>query len=154
MRNCRLNNEQRKSKMKRRAITETPSNPYRKGPPSTTARHRRDGEGVGPDEPAKMLPSPGRIRIIETPPGFAPLNIREEWIGVEIPLLSSEQLAADPPSRGLRVGNENVDGYVVSINAAITALREAGKERAADFWASLPLGSYLEFNRRVCQLVP
>lgn len=99
----------------------------------------------------ELIPT-GRIRIIETPPGFAPLNILEEWIGVEIPLVTQQQLDEDPPIR--RIGNQNVGGYMVLRSDAVTALSEAGKDEAARYWESLPVGKYLEFNRRVCQLVP
>lgn len=137
--------------MKKRGITEIPPNPHRKGPPNPAAQYRRDGEGIESDGPTKMSPSLGRIRIVLTPPGFAPENIRKEWIGVEIPLVTQEQLDEDPPVG--RIGNENVGGYVVLLSAAVTALRKAGKQEAADFWDSLSIGTYLEFKRDVCERV-
>jgi hypothetical protein len=93
-----------------------------------------------------------KIKIIATPPGFAPANIREQWLGIEIPLPTPEEIAGNPPSRS-GIGNANSDGHLVLMAAAIDALRQAGKEEAAEFWELLPLGTYLQFRQSVCEIV-
>lgn len=92
------------------------------------------------------------IRIKETPPGFAPPHIRMQWVGVELPLASEEEIAQDPPS-GFSIGSDNIGGYLVLRDKAIGALRNAGKEKAAGFWDQFPLGRYLRFGREFCEVV-
>ncbi len=92
------------------------------------------------------------IRIKKVPPGFAPPHIRLQWVGVELPLASEEDFARNPPSRFF-VGSGNGGGYLVPRDKAIEALRNAGKERAAEFLDSFPLGSYLRFEKGVCEVV-
>ena len=94
-----------------------------------------------------------RIRITSTPPGFAPLEIREQWVGVEIPLASSADFERNAPGL-LRLGTENLGGYRVTGVAAISALESAGKNDAASFWRGLPNWSiYLEFSRNCAELI-
>lgn len=90
------------------------------------------------------------IKIIAVPPGFAPLDIRKEWVGVEIPLPAS----VDDPPGNLRTGTANIGGYTVRKPDAIEALRKAGKEEAAKWWASSRLGLHLQFKREACQFIP
>jgi hypothetical protein len=93
-----------------------------------------------------------KIKIIATPPGFAPEFIREQWVGIEIPLPTNEQIAENPPSE-LRTGNENEGGYLVLCSDAIAALKESEKYDAHDFWTTKGLGRYLLFKRDVCELI-
>lgn len=93
-----------------------------------------------------------KIRIRSIPPGFAPREIRKEWVGVEIPLATKEELAVDPPS-GIGIGRANDGGYYVLRDAAIHALMRNGKDKAAGFWEGLPLGRYLEFRKECCELL-
>lgn len=91
-----------------------------------------------------------KIRIVSTPPGFAPKEIREQWIGVEIPL--SEK---DVEPGGAWTGTENIDGFVVFTEDAVQALRDFGRHQAADFWDKIAsLGSFLRFGKDFCRLVP
>lgn len=92
------------------------------------------------------------VRIITIPPGFAPEKIRKQWVGVELPLASDEEIAEDPPS-GFGIGSDNTNGYLVLRDKAIEALRQAGKKEAADFWDSFPLGRFLRFKKEVCEVV-
>lgn len=85
-----------------------------------------------------------KIRIVAVPPGFAPKEIRQQWVGVEIPL------SGEDPTGGIWVGTGNENGYVVSADDAISALRNAGKDDAADFWEGLR-GTALRFNKQVCE---
>jgi len=94
-----------------------------------------------------------KIQIIATPPGFAPLAIREQWLNVEIPLLSNEELAADPPSEH-GIGEENSGGYTVLHKEAVQALRENGRDEAARYWSAPWFGKYLVFHELCCKLIP
>jgi hypothetical protein len=94
-----------------------------------------------------------KIRIVKAPPGIAPRDIREKWVGVEIPLATEEEKREQPPSRKLRVGCSNLNGYIVLRRKAVIALREAGKNDAAAFWERLPFGRYLEFEKEVCEVI-
>ena len=95
----------------------------------------------------------GTIRIIATPPGQAPEWVRNEWIGVEIPL--TEQL-----SGGLQFGvlggqAENVNGYQVNGSDAFRALEK--KSNAAAMWwlneAPWALANKLVFAKDVCVVI-
>ena len=101
-----------------------------------------------------------KIRIISTPPGQAPEEIREDWVEIEIPLptkLSDEDLH----SIGVLGGepDQKDDAYFVETNVAITALAEAN--RAAVYWwiewrnhTSVGRSSkFLGFSKSVCELV-
>ena len=89
-----------------------------------------------------------KIRITSVPPGFAPEDIRKQWLGVEIPLTGF-----DNNPEGLRMGIENMGGYKVNTQDAIDALRTAGKEDAANFWENFNLGSTLVFKQECCEIV-
>ncbi len=68
-----------------------------------------------------------KIVVNQTPPGQAPQEIRDAWIGCEIPLATESDLAVDRPS-DVRDGNQNEGGYRVLRMSAIVALRENGKQ--------------------------
>lgn len=91
------------------------------------------------------------IRVTSTPPGREPEEIRKQWIGITIPLATREEIAQDPPS-DIRLGDENRNGYLVLREKAILALRASDRREAAEFWASLPAGRYLEFKNDACDL--
>ncbi|MDB5264726.1 MAG: hypothetical protein JWN64_297 [Parcubacteria group bacterium] len=92
------------------------------------------------------------IRIIDIPPGvLAPLEIREQWVGVQIPLATDEELRQNPIAG--KLGNDNDDGHIVLRSKAVKALQRAGRYEAADFWHAAPLGMYLQFKQDVCILV-
>lgn len=93
------------------------------------------------------------IRITDVPPGsLAPLEIRQQWVGVEIPLATEDELRANPIVG--KIGNQNDDGHIVLRSKAIEALQAAGRQKAADYWQSFPLiGMYLQFKQDVCALV-
>ena len=88
------------------------------------------------------------IRIIATPPGEAPEDIRRAWIGVRIPLPLFHAHAKDWRSAGVLTGPksffahlsalfsgrfERRHGYAVSVVEAISAL-EAANPAAAKWW--------------------
>ncbi len=94
------------------------------------------------------------IRIISTPPGQAPGWVREEWIGVEIPL--SEDQSSTGVQAGVKGGEaENVGGYQVDTSDAMDALKAKSPE-AAEWWEeNVPLHMIpqLVFARDACELV-
>ncbi len=53
-----------------------------------------------------------KIEIKKAPPGFAPLYIRERWVGVVIPLVTEKELKKNPISE-LGIGSQNTGGYRV-----------------------------------------
>jgi hypothetical protein len=112
-----------------------------------------------------------KIRIVAVPPGEAPFWVRQEWVGLELPLTRYPILLSAPafgvvsgPSSwpgqlwGLLRGRANrVVGYAVEGARAVEIL-EASSPDAAAWWrehASQHLGPrrYLIFHEHVCQLV-
>ncbi len=88
------------------------------------------------------------IRIIATPPGEAPEEIRRAWVGVRIPLPLFNRNAKDWRSAGVLTGPkgffgrlsalfsgqyERRHGYAVTVVEAISAL-EAACPVAAKWW--------------------
>ncbi len=80
----------------------------------------------------------GTIRLISVPRGGAPLSIREQWIGVEVPCMFTHD--GVPPNEGDRTldvetGFEVPDypGYIVLQTHAIEALQQKSPE-AAEYW--------------------
>ena len=104
-----------------------------------------------------------RIRITSTPSGQAPLEIREKWIGVEIPLISPiDPVVGHKPTKGVQRGvlggepdKKNLGGYEVSGAIAIDCLREIAPD-AASWWEEyVPsvLHADLVFGRDCCELL-
>ncbi len=92
----------------------------------------------------------GTVRFTSAPRGGAPLSIREQWIGVEVPCLFSHD---GLPQRGdslhdVVTGMEIPDypGYIILQTMAIEELRKKSPE-AADYWNSsgFPLHSFAIF---------
>ena len=88
------------------------------------------------------------IRIIATPPGEAPEEIRRAWVGVRIPLPLFHRRAKGWRSAGVLTGPKSLvarlsalfsgrlerrQGYAVSVLDAISAL-EAANPAAARWW--------------------
>ena len=90
-----------------------------------------------------------KIKITSVPPGFAPESIREQWVEIEIPLaenpISDENVA-------MKIGNQNQNGYQVKGVVAVQALRDAGKDQAAEFWLPYSSGNFT-FKKEVCELI-
>ncbi|TSC91672.1 MAG: hypothetical protein CEN92_223 [Candidatus Berkelbacteria bacterium Licking1014_96] len=109
-----------------------------------------------------------RIRIISTPAGGAPPEIREQWVGVELPVDEADMISAGlqqafgiegidagtrQPTRG-RI--ENRDGYAVDTQAAVGCLKQAGRIEAAEWWQRFlneTGGDILVFGRQFCEVV-
>lgn len=90
------------------------------------------------------------IRIIATPPGFAPEEIRKAWIGLELPVATPQDFTDNPPEWN-EIGTENLGGYIVLKSKAVHILRDHNQTLAADFWDSLGKGLFLRFSRDVCE---
>jgi nitroreductase len=116
------------------------------------------------------------IKVIAVPPGGAPFEIRQSWVGLRLPLAHTlaflegdypddseiyrqlgilpEDVATGEPT------NENAGGYIIKAAAAIQALLSAGETDAAAYWIrnlSRAYESYaqavLVFAREVCEPV-
>lgn len=104
-----------------------------------------------------------RIKIISIPPGEAPFKIREQWVGVEIPLITPIDPNVGPmPRRGMQVGvkggppdPQNIGGYEVSGAIAIDCLREIAPDAASWWEECVPsvLHADLVFSRNCCELL-
>ena len=94
------------------------------------------------------------IVIKETPPGFAPRAMREQWVDVKIPLATDKDIRQNIHTV-LRFGSydQKKEGYLVTKEAAIKALNRAKKIAAAEFWESLEIGYFLEFDKQLCSLL-
>lgn len=89
------------------------------------------------------------IRIISTPPGFADEKIREQWVGLSIPIFS-ELTAHQLDQRFAQ--SDNAGGYVVSGDYAVLALQVAGRQEAADFWSRPYIPEFMRFARSCCEI--
>jgi hypothetical protein len=110
-----------------------------------------------------------RIKIIKTPPGEVPEPIRQEWVGVIIPLADSDSLLRY--TMGTAGGEpQNQDGYEVLFTDAVKALYqkcerlfEEGNDSAYDsayqayqVWLNSrwnQQGMRLQFKKDCCALV-
>jgi hypothetical protein len=112
-----------------------------------------------------------KIRIVAVPPGEAPFWVRQEWVGLELPLTRFTRLQSSlsfgvlsgPPSWlgqmwGLLLGRaDHVVGYAVE-GASDVEILESKSPEAAAWWREhaaphLAPKRYLIFHEHVCQLV-
>jgi len=101
-----------------------------------------------------------QIRIVGVPPGEAPQNIREQWVGLVLPLAPDFPTTFQTETFGVVSGEEDDEptiGYVVDFEAAMAVL--AGNSPDAVSWwrehASYLLGEdgTLVFDEYVCEMV-
>jgi hypothetical protein len=112
------------------------------------------------------------VRILQTPPGEAPLDIREAWVGLVLPLRPGESGQRQLMTQGVLTGPrtftgwlfahvlgrfKKVDGFCVDAAGAIQVLAKHDT-RAADWWqthfaAGVQPGRALIFHAEACQLV-
>lgn len=111
-----------------------------------------------------------KVKIVAVPAGEAPLVLREQWVGVEIPIdpilsvgsafastmgvrsrgvISIEEVERDSPNDG---------GIATRFVDCMVALRAAGRAAAAEQWekiaASWPPGlDLLIFGRQFCEVI-
>ncbi|QQR78051.1 MAG: hypothetical protein IPJ68_03080 [Candidatus Moraniibacteriota bacterium] len=93
---------------------------------------------------------PKKLRITAVPPGPAPLAIRKQWVGIDIPIDEAaveHELRTDPAW-----AYSKVDGYYVMALDAIQALTEAERFAAAFFWDGMPVTMY-RFNKNCGEII-
>ena len=96
-----------------------------------------------------------KIKIVQVPSGQAPLWVRQEWVGMELPV--AENLPNDTVEMGVLGGKpEDADGYPVE---TVVAFRELKKKNpaAAQWWETYVPASllpWLSFQRGVCVYEP
>lgn len=96
-----------------------------------------------------------KIKIIKVPPGQAPLWVRQEWVGMELPV--AENLPKDTVEMGVLGGKpENAGGYPVETTVAIRELKKKSSAAAKWWEAHVPaaLLPWLSFQREVCVFDP
>ena len=93
------------------------------------------------------------IRIVSTPRGQAPEWVRNEWVGLVLPV-------ADQSAKGVQAGAlggrpENQGGYPVNTTVALEALESKSPEAATWWKSNLPLARcpQLVFGREFCEVV-
>jgi hypothetical protein len=81
----------------------------------------------------RMSRTVAHLRIIGTPPGEAPEEIRRAWVGVELPLRRSETVPGTHLTEGVLSRGDLVSaaGYAVDGRAAVKALASHAPEAAA-----------------------
>ena len=114
----------------------------------------------------------GSVRIIDVPPGEAPLEIRKAWVGLVLPLAGNRVQARKLPIAGVLTGPKNLfasllrvfggqrsfsTGYAVETRAAIDILEKADP-RAAAWWREnaphlLAPWRHFVFAAECCELV-
>jgi hypothetical protein len=113
-----------------------------------------------------------RVRIIAIPPGEAPPWVREQWVGLELPLAQSSASARSRRAFGVLSGprggwarflavlggrTKRETGYPVRVSDALAVLEGKSPEAAA-WWRTnvphmmTPLRCFL-FSESVCQVL-
>ena len=100
------------------------------------------------------------VKIIAPPRGYAPEDIRVQWVGVTIPLATKEdtadmKLVGFVIKEGGRIESGDASGYLVLRTNAVAALRRAEKNSAADYWDTghVKFFRFLRFPLEVCEVV-
>ena len=101
-----------------------------------------------------------QIRIVDVPPGEAPQSIREQWVGLVLPLAPDFLTTCQMMTSGVVSGREDEEpaiGYVVDIEEAMAVLARKSPE-AAFWWREhtphlFCEGGTLLFDEYVCELV-
>jgi len=95
-----------------------------------------------------------RIRIVKTPPGQAPLWVREQWVGLELLIDEEATCGNHTTQRGILGGKaENLGGFSIETNHALGVLYKKSRDAAAWFVSYALLGTHLVFNRDCCQVI-
>ena len=112
------------------------------------------------------------IRIVNTPPGEAPLWVREKWVGLELPLVHGDRGVRETYTSGVLTGPRNQfiaawrrllgrlprkSGYAVDAQEAFAILERTSPAAAAWWRANVPRlnarGRKLLFSDAACELV-
>lgn len=86
--------------------------------------------------------------ITQTPKGGAPEDIKEQWVGVSLPVRAAHLgQTALAPTRNFdcltQQITKNDDPVAITGIDAVHALAEAGKESAARFWDSMQMAKFI-----------
>ncbi len=87
---------------------------------------------------------PVSIRIVKTPAGEAPEEIRDQWVGLVLPAFPNEtELGYPNPEFGLETGQEIAPrkSYIVPPGIAVVELYKAGSLSAAEYFAQYPISN-------------
>ena len=101
-----------------------------------------------------------RVRIVGVPSGDAPLEIRKQWLGLELPLMPGRSGAYQVAGGGVLSGKrlaEPMIGYLVSAHEAVEILASKAPD-AAKWWRTfapshIAPGKSLVFDEYVCEPV-
>jgi hypothetical protein len=92
-----------------------------------------------------------KIKIVATPPGFAPEDIRKRWVGIVMPTLGKE--CSREANAGHRLGRQNLGGYKVRGSDAMQCLK-THDPIAYEYWEQFCLeDTVLIFKADVCEEV-
>ena len=113
-----------------------------------------------------------KVRIIATPPGEAPLWVREKWVGLELPLAQRSTNAIAKPTAGVLSGPKTFfaslagrltgryhreTGFVVPVADALKALEVRSPEAAAWWRTNAPhlckRWRCFMFQAQVCEVI-
>jgi hypothetical protein len=118
---------------------------------------RRNGRPAGPDAIVYWF------RATTTPQGGAPLEIRERWIGIPLPVRKPRPIEGPESFIGVDVVDRRMqhpvpDGVAVAPLDAIAALEHFGQHDAASWWRTMlqrrPATQSLVFRRAEGELLP
>jgi hypothetical protein len=93
----------------------------------------------------------GMFRIVAVPEGAAPLSVRQEWVGLILPI---DDITEGPAYDVLtKHAIDAQPGYNVQWEIAMAALGRKSPE--AERWWRVNVGyAYLRFEKQFCELVP
>ena len=122
--------------------------------------------------PHEMSSGPQFIRIVRTPPGEAPLWVREKWVGLELPLASDDYRPRHAYTSGVLSGPSNrlialvrllrgrlpyQSGYAVEALTAVAILANVAPDAASWWRQNVPrsqrAGRKFMFHSSVCEIV-
>jgi len=122
--------------------------------------------------PHEMSSGPQFIRIVRTPPGEAPLWVREKWVGLELPLASGDYGPRHAYTSGVLSGPRNrlialvrlllgrlpyQSGYAVEAVTAVAILANVAPDAASWWRQNVPrsqrAGRKFMFHSSVCEIV-
>lgn len=92
---------------------------------------------------------PDAIVIQTVPDGPGPFEIREEWLGLVLPLATKADLARYPILQ-IRLELDGNDWYIVRWHYAISALALRGSTDAVRYWREHRQGPFVRFDKRLC----
>ena len=94
-----------------------------------------------------------KIKIIATPPGEAPEWVRNEWVGLELPVVEVDMKGVIQFGAAECGPPQNIGGYQVETKKAIEILKEKNP-KAAQWWLENPLLKFMDvlvFKKEVCE---